>query len=161
MGDDGYRVVFDASDHWPQLWFALPGVLFIVIARALWRTRASSNWWRWPADTRPWLRSLQAGGMLAFAVLWTGGVVVGAYLLASGTANVVEGVVTNFQPGAKRERFEVGGVKFDSSPYEITSAYNAFGGPFGNGSQVRIHYTQGGAHAAILKFELYEGAVCR
>ena len=70
-------------------------------------------------------------------------------------------MVTHFEPGSKRARLEVGGVKFEYSPSELSPAYTERRAAFGNGSQVRIHYTRRRGIDAILKFELYEGAVCR
>ena len=142
-----YTVVFDITQHTGRdLWFVGFGVLFMVIgAVAIVRTRGRPE------------RSVRVAsfGIFGFATLWTIGAGVGvlggarrlAADLQAGRCSVVEGTVANFTPmpanGKGRESFDVNGVPFYYSEYEITPGFRQTaheGGPIHDGLRVRIHY---------------------
>jgi hypothetical protein len=106
---------------------------------------------------------------LGFAVVWT--VVASAGVLrthfaaksalSNGSAQVVEGVATNFHPepaaGHDPERFTVNGVRFSYSYYVLGQGFNqssSHGGPIREGLQVRIHYVDASTGNNILKLEV-------
>jgi hypothetical protein len=121
------------------------------------------------AAFRPgWLKRLGFGRLfdrpdvnwlgLAFAICWLSTVSFFLYrsaahareLAASGRCRTVEGQVANFHPmpygGHARERFDVDGVPFSYSDFEITGAFNtsaAHGGPIRDGLPVRICHLDG------------------
>ena len=99
----------------------------------------------------------KAGGIfcLAFAIFLNVALLASTYIeyasirhaLRTGEYQTVEGVVMDFVPmppnGHAMESFRVGGVPFQYSDYDITSAFNkteSHGGPIHAGRYVRIAY---------------------
>ncbi len=161
-----YRVAFDISRTWPDVWFPLTGVFIAGVA-----VMALMNGGRLPGA-----KSKQAEPfpgffvvMLTFALIWTGiasWLVFGNYFQArntylNGEFMVVEGRVEHFQPmpwaGHAMERFEVDGVLFEYSDYVVTPGFNntsSHGGPMREGLPVRIAYILTRPYRTILKLEV-------
>jgi hypothetical protein len=173
-GCEAYRVLFDAVEQGPPVWFAafglipmVPAVIIALRARSGLPVRFLSP----ASDPKGTNKSLVFlfVGLLALASLgWTTVVllwVLGSYrtaehALEDGTARVVEGRVEAFHPmpaeGHDTEHFTVSGVYFAYSDFVVTSGFNqtsSHGGPVHAGMQVRIHYVGAPGHAEILKLE--------
>ena len=161
-----YHVVFDISRSWPAIGFPMMGLLFVGVA-----VLALINGGRLPGATneqtepRPGFFVF----MLIFAVLWTGAAswgVFGNYFRArnaylNGDYTVVEGRVEHFVPmpyaGHAYERFEVEGILFEYSDFEVSPGFNntsSHGGPIREGLPVRIAYTLTRPNRTILKLEV-------
>jgi hypothetical protein len=145
----GYEVAYDILDagyrYW---WFPGGGVLFIVIGSFLVKFRKTIS----PKAPRAFV-NIFAFFFLGFSCLWTAislAATLGDYLtlrnaMRNQTADVVEGVVTNFVPmpysGHADESFEVQGRRFSYSDFRITAGFNntkSHGGPIDEGVRVRI-----------------------
>ncbi len=165
-----YRVVYDVSQELPALWIVGAGLFFVAVSLAVWKTR--HRWaflWHWPARTRPWLRTLSAGFMVGFSLLWSsiatisiaGGHLRSRWALRDGTAHVIEGTVQDFVPmpygGHQHERFSVNRVRFEYSDYSVNGGFNhttSHGGPIHAGLPVRIHYRDSSNGPVIVKLEV-------
>jgi hypothetical protein len=134
--------VFDVTQsgfrHW---WFPAAGLVFIVLGAGMFVFGR---------------RRVFAGILLLFACFWT---FVSLALTASdyfglasalrhGRCEVVEGVVTEFEPWSdvikKDETFVVNGRRFHYSDFTIMPGFNntqVHGGPIHEGLRVRIHYS--------------------
>ncbi len=157
------ELVYDAAREWPPLWFPALGLVGVGFGVLVWYTRRSSVWAR-PRD--PTLRTVLAGFILGFAILWTAATSISVLAqdwaarraLRTGTARVVEGTVRDFHPmrgGHDSERFTVDGVRFVYP--EIGPGFGKTvqdGGPIREGLYVRIHYTGARDHATILRLEI-------
>ena len=149
-----YVTVFDAAEHpMRNLGFPAFGLIFVVIGvllvlRPAW-VPFGHRWVR--RGPFPWF-------YLLFATGWT--IVAGSSVgldsyravqaLKTGAYNVVAGPVQNFAPmpfeGHADEQFDVGGVHFAYSDYEVTAGFNnsaSHGGPIRSGLPVRIAYKDG------------------
>ena len=144
-----YDLVFEASGG-NDLWFPAFGLVFITIGAMLTIFRE-----RLPENLPPSVRRVGPLVFLGFAILWTtaatiatvGGNAALARTLREDRCEVVEGVVTEFQPmppgGKGMESFTVGGKRFEYSDHVITSGFHqtaSNGGPIRNGVRVRIHH---------------------
>ena len=150
-----YRVVFDATEKYPELHRLLPILLIPVVAWLTWHHKRSKY------------ALFVACGALALFVAF-GAFVVTQWLqarsaLLTGRAQVVEGIVENYHPmpyqGHERERFTVQGVSFAYSDYTVSPGLNqtrSHGGPDLEGRHVRIHYLRmvGRPPPTILKVEV-------
>jgi hypothetical protein len=158
-----YRIVYDAGAHYPFDWFLMiPVVMFAIgLCVTFYLFRANGG-------TRS--ERLRRG----FMVFWTSGaglLTAGMLMdthskfiyyrdtLRCGRANIVEGVVTHFDPeppeGHHEESFNVSGQHFHYSQYVLNSGFNqsrGAGGPMREGLQVRIAYIDG----QILRLETAE-----
>ncbi|MDB6149833.1 MAG: hypothetical protein JWQ44_1281 [Chthoniobacter sp.] len=142
-----YTVIFDVSEsgyrHW---WFPSVGLIFVVIGSVLFRFRHQLGH-RTP-EFLPYL-------FLGFSILWTVfALVVTAAghshlsaALREGRCEVVEGIVTEFQPmptiGKGSESFIVSGKRFEYSDFVVSPGFKHStykGGPMREGLAVRIHY---------------------
>jgi hypothetical protein len=146
-----YVTVFDAAAqplrNWP---FPAFGLIFVMIGIVLVFKPA------WVPFGHRWLRQgLFPWLYLLFAIAWTisSGLAVGldsyraVQALRSGSYSVVQGEVENFTPmpieGHADEQFDVGGVHFAYSDFEVTAGFNnsaSHGGPIRPGLPVRIAY---------------------
>ena len=156
-----YVTVFDASAlplrNWSTPAF---GLIFVAIGLVL-VVRPTILPFRGRLVRRPVFRWFY----LIFASLWTLVALLTTSLdsyracgaLKSGDYEVVEGRVENFTPmpweGHADESFDVNGVRFSYSDYEITAGFNnsaSHGGPVRSGLPVRIAYKDG----EILRLEV-------
>ncbi len=85
-------------------------------------------------------------------------------LVANKEYKIVEGTVDNYQPmpyeGHANEKFDVAGVHFEFSDYDINVGYHnsaAHGGVIKAGRYVRITYSTVSAKLTILKLEIQKG----
>jgi hypothetical protein len=142
-----YVVVFEVSASNPEnIWFPAIGLVFVAIGVGLvvYRERFREG----AARILPF-------AFLGFALLWTTVATVAmlsaslglASALRQGRCNVVEGLVTQFDPmpyqGHKLESFVVAGQRFEYSDYVLSSGFHqtaSHGGPIRSGLRVRIHH---------------------
>jgi len=162
-----YRVVFDQASlgytGWHFAIFGMVGVLLGIILVVVVNRRGALplKWW----STRPRASKRFAVYILGFSLFWTITAVYSTYAQyaaikkaeANGTAQIVEGVVTQFRPmpatGHALERFCVQTTCFSYSDYVITAGFNntrSHGGPIREGLPVRVTYVG----AAIVKLEI-------
>lgn len=148
-----YVAVFDISNAgYKSVSFPVFGLIFVAlgIIFVLSRTRIP----QWNQRGRV-MRRIFPFAFLGFAILWTLVTFVSTYRdyrAASSarhddTAQVVEGVVTDFRPmpatGHAMESFCVSGVCFYYSDYVVTAGFNqtsSHGGPIREGLPVRVTY---------------------
>jgi LPXTG-motif cell wall-anchored protein len=158
-----YATVFDtASTGYKPLWFVLVGAVFIGLSVLLIRFRRASPKWR---ERSTVARVIYPYGLLFFSVIWTIGAFIRGYqeigtaleAANTGTAQIVEGPVTNFVPapatGHANESFCVSNACFSYSDYVVTPGFNqtsSHGGPIHEGLNVRITYVGN----TILKLEV-------
>jgi len=161
MTTDQWQTVFDASQKPLPLDSMLAATPFLAVAIVFWLFREHPIV-RGLYRTNPLLRGRSGNTVFplvvgTFALVWTILAVVfqgwryvaAQSALRDGTAQVVEGPAENFHPmpvtGHDSDRFDVAGVHFEYSDYEITAGFNntrSHGGPIGPDSYVRIHYIQ-------------------
>ena len=148
-----YELVFDAvRDGTPPLWSAWVVAVPCVGLGLLWwesharRVREPGSW-----QVVAWL--LVVVGSLAtvqvFDICWLGYLRL-AHSLEVGGFDVVEGVVSDFEPlpasGHGRERFRVGAHHYSYSDYEVAAGFHhtqPLGGPIRGGLHVRIRDVNG------------------
>lgn len=158
-----YMTVFNVADHpFRNWWFPAFGLIFVAIGSGLVFRPAffklaspfgiqRSRMFRW--------------FFFLFGCFWTISVAAvvttdtwGAIsALDSGQFEVVEGRVENFKPmpwqGHSDETFDVNGVRFAYSDYQVSAGFNRYsshGGPIKEGLPVRIAYKNG----EILRLEV-------
>jgi hypothetical protein len=168
-----YRVAYDVTTTWPDLWFPAFGLIFVAFGLLVWRNRHEPWTARWPLTDAPKARAVFAATYLGFAVFWAttaAGSTLWSHASAvramrDGTASVVVGKVEDFHPmpwgGHDTERFRVGNVHFAYSDYAITGGFrntSSHGGPVKADLWVRIHYTGLLRDATILKLEVWDGS---
>jgi hypothetical protein len=85
-------------------------------------------------------------------------------LVANREYKIVEGTVDNYQPmpyeGHANEKFDVAGIHFEFSDYDINVGYHnsaSHGGVIKAGRYVRITYSTVSAKLTILKLEIQNG----
>jgi hypothetical protein len=149
-----YTTVFDlAESGFKAWWFPAVGLVFIVIGILVVLGRANHLGGR----RFPFV-------FLGFAIIWT--TVSGFWMYSEyrtlrnardGTAQVVEGRISDFLPMAKSghemERFCVSGKCFEYSDFVVTSGFNntsSHGGPIREGLLARVTYVGD----AIVKLEI-------
>jgi hypothetical protein len=158
-----YVTVFDVADAgYKSAGFPAFGLIFIVLGILLvvFRRRIP----RWNTRSRT-ARIIFPYGFLCFAALWTAVAFLTTYsdyrqasqTRAANTANIVEGLVTNFVPmpvtGHAMESFCVKAVCFNYSDFAVTAGFNrtsSHGGPIREGLPVRVTYLGN----TILKLEV-------
>ena len=136
MSQSGYR-------NW---WFPAFGLIFVVIGSVLFRFRREL-----PHRTPKFFPYF----FLGFALFWTVVALIGtaaghfglSAALREGRCEVVEGLVTQFQPmpasGKGKESFVVSGKRFEYSDFIVSPGFNHTtyrGGPMREGLSVRIHH---------------------
>jgi hypothetical protein len=155
MNAEQYCTVFDVTTAGFRNWqFSAFGLLFIAIGLLL-PTLIKKGVF---PNTPPWMQRWFPRLFLGFAIFWT--VISFAasftsyqralYLMRSGRAQVVEGVVTDFAPmpytGHAMESFTVNGTRFEYSDYVLTAGFNntsSHGGPVKEGLPVKIWHVNG------------------
>ena len=153
--DPNYYTVFDlAQAGYRNWWFPASGLIFVFIGSLL---VFAPDWMQklLPYGFQGRARRLFSWFFFVFALLLTGTSIVGTYgqylslrqVEGDGRFKVVEGEVRSFRPmpysGHAYESFEVGGVAFHYSDYEVTPGFNntaSHGGPIREGLPVRITY---------------------
>jgi hypothetical protein len=158
--------VYDVSkDGWAPQW---PSVMVFLGAALL--GGLVMAWW--PRPTVVKMQRVFGGLLFAFGLLaalliltidvwfhWTL-----SNDLRTGRAQVVEGVVTNFDPGRvschDAESFDVSQVHFAYSDYGITGGFNSTStcgdGPFRSGQRVRLAYFARGDTNVILRADIWQ-----
>jgi uncharacterized protein YqgC (DUF456 family) len=158
-----YVTVFDVADAgYKSASFPAFGLIFVVLGIFLVIFRRHLP--RWNTRSRV-ARIIFPYGFLCFAALWTAVTFVATYsdyrqasqARAANTAQVVEGLVTNFVPmpvtGHAVESFCVSAACFNYSDFAVTAGFNrtsSHGGPIREGLPVRITYLGN----TILKLEV-------
>lgn len=164
-----YVTVFDLAQIGYRTWkFSAYGLIGVAIGAVL-------VFFPKLADILPWAfrgrtRRIFIWVFFLFAVVWTAVAFAGTlsqylslkHAYDDGRASVVEGEVHNFRPmpysGHADESFEVNGVHFRYSDYNVTAGFNntaSHGGPVRDGLPVRITYLGN----AILRLEIRADSV--
>jgi len=148
-----YVIIFDASSSGLRNYnFPAQGIIFIIVGVGLViadRLRKVSV-----GGLFPRLATRFSWAFLIFSLIWTALASLSIFedwavsaATRAGHYNVVEGVVENFSPmpptGHGLEHFDVNGIPFHYSTYEVTPGFNTtavHGGPIHNGLHVKIGY---------------------
>jgi len=158
-----YATVFDASVHpYRNFSFVLPGVTFMLVGAVfVFRPEWFEAVFRKPLRHRYIFRWF----FFLFSVLWTATAMVAllkdartaSQATQPGKCEMIEGRVAHFHPmpaeGHDTEHFDVQGIGFSYSDYEVSAGFNntaSHGGPIRAGLPVRICYRDG----EILRLEI-------
>jgi hypothetical protein len=165
MTPDGYRTVFDITEVGYKSWsFPAFGLIFVFIGLLL----PFLNRRGFIRKSPPWMEKWFPRIYLGFSISWTLGAFLSTYVdyrqaigaMRDNSAKIVEGPVTKFHPmpysGHADESFDIQGVKFSFSDYDVRAGFNntaSHGGPIREGLRVRIWYLDG----EILRLDVRDG----
>jgi hypothetical protein len=166
MNADHYTLIFDVTQSgYKSWWFPAAGLILVpcgVFVIALIKRAQGLPLEPISAAQRPFavfILSIIALFMIAiFLVTWTD-YQRGCTAMKNGTAQYLEGHVEHFVPGSKWESFDVNGIPFGYSNYDIIAGFNntaSHGGPVREGLPVHIWYRDTGRSTGneILKLEI-------
>jgi len=167
MSDSDFTTVYDAaSSGYRYWWFPAVGLIFIGIGLILPKLFKAGIF---PEYQKRIFAGWFSAFFVGFSIFWTltafittfGSYWNGRETLLSGKAHYVEGYVRDFIPmpsqGHANESFDVNGVSFHYSDFQVGAGFNntsSHGGPIRAGLFVRIWYSGND----ILKLQVLKGS---